>query len=256
MTDVATAPEWISGLTDDVIKADPAIQSFKSVDDLAKSFIETKSLVGKKGVILPGEGAKDEEWGPVFNKLGRPEQPDGYKYQPPAGAKVNEEYIKEFRTKAHAWGWTQKQFNEALNFKINEEMASQKQSAETMAKMQADAETSMRKEWGAKYDEKMATIQKAIKSFGGDLPSDPKAYDPRVVRLIASLSEHLDEATIGNLGIVKGTAMTPEDAKQKIKEIRSDEKHPFNILNHPEHLQAVKEMENFYKMANPGMKLI
>jgi len=251
-----TAPEWISGLTDESIKSDPSIQSFKSVEDLAKSFISTKALVGKKGFILPTEGAKDEEWEQVFNTLGRPEKSDGYKYQPPNGAKMNEEFLKEFRVKAHSFGLTQKQFEKLINYRVEVEAADQKKATDGAMKFKNDSESALRHDWGAKYDEKMASIQKAIKSYGGDLPDDPKAYDPRVVRLIGSLTEHLDEATIGSLGIVKGTALTPADALTKIAEIRKDPAHPLNVANHPGHKDAEAEMQKLYLQAYPGKKVI
>ena len=50
--------EWIQGLSDEAVKADPSIQSFQNIDDLAKSYISTKALVGKKGVILPARCAR------------------------------------------------------------------------------------------------------------------------------------------------------------------------------------------------------
>ena len=200
-------------------------------------------------------GAPDTEWDTVYNSLGRPEKPEGYKYTPPNGAKLNEEFLKEFRTQAHQIGMTQKQFEKLVNIRVEFETKEQKTAQENAVKYKQDGETALRKEWGAKYDEKMSMIQKAIKSFGGDLPQDPKEYDPRLTKLIGSMAEHLSEATLGSLGIVT-VALTPEEAKEKVASIRADMKHPYNIANHPDHMKALKEMDDFYAMMLPGVKKI
>lgn len=255
MSEVA-APEWISGLADDALKSDPSIQSFKSVDDLAKSFIETKSLVGKKGLILPGETDPPEAWDPVYNKLGRPEKPEGYKYTPPTGAKVDEKFLNEFKAQAHSMGMTQKQFEKLVGMRVEFEAKEQASAAEALTKYKQDGETALRKEWGAKFEEKMGTIAKMLKSFGGDLPQDPKEYDTRIQKLLGTLAEHLSEDTIGNLGITKGGVLTPEEATAKIAAIRADMKHPYNVANHPDHLKALKEVDDLYTMARPELKQI
>jgi hypothetical protein len=53
-----------------------------------------------------------------------------------------------------------------------------------------------------------------------------------------------------------GENLSPEQAKAKIHEIRSDAKHPFNVLNHPGHEAALKEMDGFYAQAYPNRKSI
>jgi hypothetical protein len=57
-------------------------------------------------------------------------------------------------------------------------------------------------------------------------------------------------------GYRPGENIAPEQAKAKIHEIRSDAKHPFNVLNHPGHEAALKEMDKLYEYSYPGRKKI
>jgi hypothetical protein len=250
-------PEWIGTMTDESLKNDPALQDFKSVDDLAKSFISTKALVGKKGVILPGDGAKDEEWNPVWDALGRPTSPDGYKLpsvQMKDGVKLDEESIKDFRAYAHKHGIPQRHFEKVMEYRFNQQVKQAQDAEKSGTEARQAGETAMRQEFGAKYDENMANFKAIVKALGKDLelPDDPSQYDQRLVRLVARAASHMSEGTIGEFGMQKGGALTPEEAKAQISKIRGDKDHPHNVLNHPEHKKAVDEMSKLYVMANPG----
>lgn len=257
MTEQATAPEWLQGLADESIKGDPSIQSFKSVDDLAKGFIETKKLVGKKGLLLPGDNADPKEWDTVWNTLGRPESPDGYKLPPVDAQKVqlDEEGLAEFRKYAHQQGIPQKHFEKVLEYRFNQQLkeAEANQKAEMEAKQAT--ETALRSKWGAAYDERVEGINKIFETFGGE---NGKAYaekyanDPDIKAIIGEMLPHLDEATIGELGFQKGGSLTPEEAAAKISEIRANKEHPFNNNYHKDHKQALDEMDKLYEMAYPG----
>jgi hypothetical protein len=257
-----TAPEWIGTLTDEALKNEPSLKDFKSVDDLAKSFISTKALVGKKGIILPAEGADEKEWGVVFDSIGRPKTPDDYKMpnvQLKNGMQMNEAEIKEFRAIAHQKGLTQKQFQDVIAYRLNKQMKDF-EAAETKAvELKKSTETALRQKWGANYDERISGINKLLKQFGGENgESFVKKFgvDSDAIALLGEILPHLSEATIGNLGIVKGGSLTPEEAKAEIAKIRADEKHPHNIQNHPGHQKAVEDMNRLYAQAYPGKKTI
>src|SRR6185369_12579211 len=70
------SPEWMAGLPDD-LKGDATLTRYKSLDDLARGHLETKKLASSK-LIIPGDGATDEDWGKFYDALGRPESPDKY----------------------------------------------------------------------------------------------------------------------------------------------------------------------------------
>src|ERR1043166_4213884 len=51
---------WRDSLPDD-IKGNATLANVQSVQDLAKGYIHAQGLIGKKGIIPPGDKASDEE---------------------------------------------------------------------------------------------------------------------------------------------------------------------------------------------------
>src|SRR5256885_6120890 len=89
---VGTPPsDWRSALPDD-LRTEPTLASFKDVSTLAKSFVDTKRMVGDS-IRLPKSDASPEEWGKLYDKLGRPAAPDKYELQTPDGVPVDEDML-------------------------------------------------------------------------------------------------------------------------------------------------------------------
>lgn len=70
------APGWVERLPQD-LRGNASLTVVPSIEALAKSYVETKSLVGKK-LEAPGEGATPEQVAAWRKTLGAPEKPEGY----------------------------------------------------------------------------------------------------------------------------------------------------------------------------------
>jgi len=70
-----------------------ALEKFPDVEKLATGYIDlekdTSRLRNAKGLVVPGEGATDEEKNTFYNSLGRPETVDGYELPVPELPKGN-----------------------------------------------------------------------------------------------------------------------------------------------------------------------
>lgn len=75
-SDGAFAPNWLDSLPPD-LKGNPALTTVPTLADLAKSYVSTKSLVGKK-FQAPSETSTPEEITAWRKNVGAPETPDGY----------------------------------------------------------------------------------------------------------------------------------------------------------------------------------
>ena len=254
--------ELLEMIQDEALRGDASLQNIKSIDDLAKSYVQTKALVGKKGVILPGADAKDEDWGPVYNQLGRPEKPDGYKapnFELPKGQSLRGDVLKEFNMMAHQIGMTQKQYERALEWRVKQELGDFEAGSKAKQEADAAAETELRATWKDKYDTNNAAVEKLIKTFGKDKADallSKYGKNAEIKAFLGELLPNFNEATMEQAGYRPGENMAPEQAKAKIHEIRSDAKHPFNIANHPGHEAALKEMDKLYEYSYPGRKKI
>jgi len=66
-------------------------KNIKSPDDLFKQFANTQKLLGKKGVIVPGEKATPEEISVYHKALGVPDTEDGYEFTVPEGMQLTDQ---------------------------------------------------------------------------------------------------------------------------------------------------------------------
>ena len=98
-----TNTDWKASLSDE-LRAEKSLENIKDVSSLAKSFIHAQKLVGADKIPVPNKHATKQDWDAVYKKLGRPETPDGYKFNLPEDQKVNEEGLKVFADHAHKLG--------------------------------------------------------------------------------------------------------------------------------------------------------
>ena len=75
---------WLDGI-DQTYRDDETFKTFGSVNELAKSYVNARSLIGRKNGIPDFETASDEVIGSFKESLGAPKTIDGYKIDLPEG---------------------------------------------------------------------------------------------------------------------------------------------------------------------------
>ena len=103
--------DWRSGLPEE-LRGDPSVAQHKDIASLVKSFVHAQSLIGRKGIIPPGEDATPEQLAQFFDALGRPKSHAEYQLEAkglPEGMKINDTITEAFKAKAHELGFTPKQ---------------------------------------------------------------------------------------------------------------------------------------------------
>ena len=110
-----------TGIRDYVGKHGIKDVSPESFGKLAKIAVSAESLIGKS-VQIPDDKAKPEDLDKFFNKLGRPEKPEGYEFKLPEGIPegmpYDAEFAKAFKAVAHKAGATAKQAAEYHDFTV------------------------------------------------------------------------------------------------------------------------------------------
>ena len=210
------------------IRNEPSLQTFDSVDKLAKSYVNAVKMIGgepEKLISLPKEG---ESWDDLYNKMGRPEQPNGYDFgDDPEGD------LDGFREFAHSSGLTQQQAENILNLynEIQQEEGNSQEQA--LQDMRTNSEISLQREWGRDYD--------------GNLD-----YARRAFAQIASPELGEDSLVVGSgLG---SNRISPEQAKNEIQSLYADKEfsEAYRDNRHPQHKASMKKMDNLFKTAYPG----
>jgi hypothetical protein len=176
----AAAPEWLGGLPEE-LRGDATLSRYKSVEELARGHIETKRLATSK-LAIPGEGAKPEEWGAVWDALGRPKAPTDYEI--PVGEGGAEGPMAEaFRPLAHQLGLNKGQAKGLAEF-FNAQTATLQEGYYAKG---AEEIAALKGELGAEYDGKVAAARAVYARLG---------FPPE-------FADQLDQK-VGSAGLLKG----------------------------------------------------
>jgi hypothetical protein len=250
-----TQADWTSGF-DDNIRGIVQTKGWKSPNDVINSYSNLEKLMGSdkagRGVILPKDDAPPEEWGKFYQKLGRPENPDGYKLNVPDGA--SQEFANTAAKKFHELGITAKQ-GEQLAQWWNEHMGSAQHTYDEQFAQKSVIEIQdLKKEWGVKFDENAEIAKRAIRESG---MSDDEAIAieraigiKKAAQVFSFLGKQFAESQAKGMDSGKSSfAATPSDAKAKIAALRNDQQWTSKYLNGD--VDARAEFERLHRIAYP-----
>jgi hypothetical protein len=182
------AGEWLAQLPDD-LKTNETLTSYATIGDFAKAHLDkvtefegkVKESDGKvtdltkrleNAVFMPGKDAKPEEVNAFYQKIGRPENQDGYKITKPAdlpeGIAYDPAIETEFKKFAFEKGLSAAQaeslygwyYQLVKNGYDNEQANTAKVREETINKLKTD--------WGQNFEPNKELAIRAFKAFGKD----------------------------------------------------------------------------------------
>lgn len=266
--------KFLEALPEDLRK-EPTMARFKSVADLAKSFLETKKMVGAQKIKLPGNDATPEELNEFFSKLGRPSDPKEYQLPKPGKEAVyypQEEFTDWFKTKAHDAGLSQVQTAKLFRAYV-EKMHEDIGNAQTTYKEQFNTtEANLKKEWGVAYEQNVALARNAKAIYGeklfgaGGVEKLDKLFNeveladgtllgnhPEIIKLFSLIGREVAEDDITDSGGVARFIPSLEQASQEIKKLQSDKDimAAWRDQNHPRHNEVRSTFDRLYQIAHP-----
>ena len=249
-------PEWKKSLSED-LRNSPTLKPFHDIEALAKSYVNTKKMVGGDKIPVPGEHASEDDWREVFTKIGLPETEQDYKIEldKEISEALNEDHFKMLKEEAyklnilpHQLKGLVSKFHE-IDTKAAEEFV-QQSSTETIAALD-----SLKSEWGVAFD---ANAQRANRLMREVTDEKDWAYiedkgftqSPQLLRIFGKLADKMyGEAEIKEGGEIRGGALTPSEALAKIDTLRGEK--AYMDGTHPKHSAIIKEIDTLYKMAYP-----
>lgn len=145
---------------------DPALQQFKTPEDVAKAYLETKKLVGSKPLKIPGADATEDER-KAFNEQYRaamvPADPKAYGFKKPEGLPpemeqlFSEEGLGAFAETAHKLGLTKEQAEGLIAFDKARNEAVIKSAGEGAQAREASFMEGFKKQHGANAEKVLDT---------------------------------------------------------------------------------------------------
>ena len=265
-SDAAPAPDaqapvdWRASLPEDV-RADPSLTDIKDVDNLAKSYINGQKLIGKNRIALPDDKATDEEWSSFYSSIGRPEKSGAYQFgeRPalPEGLEYDEAFESNFRDLSYKAGLSSAQakaiydgYHDYISKKS--ELEGKNQTTQT-----DEWVTSLKKEFGKAYDERIDLATRAVHAYGDDglkkwLDDTGMGNNPMFVKLFAKIGEGVAEGR-SDTASARAFTMTPDQAKQEIARYNRDGEFmkAYSSGDHTGHQAALDKMNSLYKLAFP-----
>lgn len=207
--------DWRAGLPED-LRAEKSLETFKGADwaevgpVLAKSFVETKRLVGS-AVKVPAADAPPEEWAAFYTAAGRPESPDKYAvkdqvFPPELGITVDPEGQKAFLGVAHAAGLTTAQVQKVLDWYGQYTIGQVDGQARQTGEARKTAEAALKQEWGSAYQRNTGLARATVSTLFG--------RDPELAAAVEDMGN--------NVAFVKGLVRIGEILHER-GEIRGDE---------------------------------
>ena len=242
-------------LIPDAYKEEKALQNFQDMDGFVKSYLHSQKLVGSDKIPIPNKYATDEDWNAVYEKLGKPTSPDGYEYNLPKEAKLDENSLKAFSSEAHKLGLLPKQAQGIIKY-YNDLAGASETEANTKAEAaRTEAEKNLRKEFGSTFNDRITAAKKlATSTLGNEFLNNTLLQDgsklgdnPTVVKAFADLAAQMSEDNI-----IKGDAPAYMSEKEINRQIASLQQpgSAYWDKKHPSHADVVAEVQDLIRKKN------
>ena len=252
-TDPAPDLSWMDALSDEE-KAFAGNKAWKTPQHIIESYRNLEKHLGAKVRTVPADDDA-EGWNKFYNELGRPETPDGYKFDLPE--EYNPALVKFYQEAAHKAGMTKKQADAFLmDYMDFENMAREEQAKQLDVKVLA-AQQELKQEWGAKYDENINLALRGAKTLGLEqaeiLALESAMGQTKFAKVFQQIGQALCAEDVtptqtqssGGFGV-----RTPAQAQARIDELLSNPEYSKAYLNGDPH--KMREMSALYEQVSAG----
>lgn len=228
------AKRFVDGLSE--INRRIRVPSADAGDEDRAAFIDRLKDQVPGLVSMPGED-DEEAWGKFFDRIGRPESPEGY--EGPDGSK---DILEALAPTAHGLGLTKKQLAGLMDKLESLRGEALEQQTGTLAETKA----ALKRDWGDAYPEKMmhARLFAASKGLADTFANNPAfGSNKELLQVFAELGAELAENESITTAMATSTGMlTRAEAEARRRDIQSNPDHPYNNPMNPEHDRALQEM--------------
>jgi hypothetical protein len=244
----------------DELRNDPSLTTIKSVESLAKSFVNAQKAIGNKVSLPDPKHATHEDYIQLFRKMGAPEKVEEYKFKLPDGVTEDKldpavmTKLKEAATKAGVLPWQFENIFGAYYEAIDTKAKANETASEQQLKQDIDG---LKKEWGTGFDAQVRKANVAFRELVPDegdrarLVSDGIGNHPVVMKMLLKAANYMKEDVFLGHGSGEFSGHTQESALARAREIQGDPNHPYRQPTHPNHQAAKKEVADLYKVAFP-----
>lgn len=264
-TDGVLNEGWQGTLAED-IREEKSLLSFKSVGDLAKSFVNTKKMVGANVIPVPGDLTSESEWEEFHKAGGRPDTVADYNLKAPEG--FPEATLEQVFPKARLEAWQERFFKGGVSKKAadlfiaefaNDMAADLQVMNQAQESEMAELTSGLATEWGAAFEQKkhlgnIAMDEAASSMVNGKLVVNEEfkarlvqkaGNDPDIIRAFANLGEKFAEGKPPGFTAVP----TPSDYQDQIDKLMADPL--YTKGTQPQRMKIANKIQELKKLQKP-----
>jgi hypothetical protein len=245
---------WYQGFPDEV-RGLVETKGWQTPVDAITSYANLEKFLGAdkagRGLVLPKEDAGADEWGQVYDRLGRPKAPDGYKLPVPQGD--TGEFAQAAAKVFHEAGLSTKQA-EALASWWNQTQQQMAGSQEQSLVQNSEIEMAqLQQEWGRDFDSNIEAGRRAARQFGVDADTisamESAIGTRKTMELFTKIGKGLTEDTFVDGSGNRGFGVSPEAARVRIGQLKADPEWTAKYLGG--NADAKAEMDRLIRAAYP-----
>lgn len=258
-------PEWRASLPEEIRNSE-SLTKFDGAENplvaLASGYLGAEKAVGADKVVLPGQGATDEEMRSYFTAIGCPESIDGYA---PPTENISEHFdtalFDNMREDAHRLGVTPQQLaGLARSFDARANMHREQTTADQVRQNeQWDAD--LHQKYGDAYDQNTELARGVLNAFGGEellaiIEAAGLSSNPVVVEAFHKIGRTMAEDEILGGGGAQTFTNTPDQAQEEWRTLQLDTDFMAALQdqNHVGHKAAFEKQTQLFQQMHPEGK--
>lgn len=265
----ATPPvlnDFVKSLPAD-LQAEKCLHNMDSPATLAKGFVHAQKMIGTKRLPVPDGTFTEQQWTEHYDASGRPKTAADYKipaYEFKAGKdiKMDDAKFTPVKEALHRAGLNQRQADVVLTTyleSVDKDIQTARQASQN--KM-AEAETTLKQEWGDKYQPNIDLAKAVVQKFGDESLAkyidEQGGNDPRLIRTLSKIgAAMLEDKSRGGQAALNLNISDSTRANQEITRLKGDSAFMKSLTtaNDPGHKVAVQQWQNLHKAAAPGKQV-
>lgn len=214
--DGAFVEGWTDRLPEEMGDSRSTFGKFKSLPDMAKSYRELETRLGKPpGVTVPGENAKPEEVAAYRKAVGALDTVEDYaKIRPenlPEGLEFSEELSKPMFELAHRYNIPAAAVKEFVEMQAQQEEGRIGATTAELQRQLDEGAATLKKDWCPNYDKNLLRVEQAARMAGIDPTTAPGFRDPETLKGFLRLSEKLSDDEWKKGGTTNSPGMSAKD---------------------------------------------
>jgi hypothetical protein len=255
--------QWPEG-TPDEIKTELSLKPYigpdgkVNVGNALKSLVHSQKTMGKDRIVMPHQDSTESEWVDFHTKVfGYDTDFDAYTQKieyDPEKSPLEDAFVEKLVKHAHEQKYPPALVQDMLTHMSEAVAENMKNEEQELARNKDLAITSLQKEWGAAFKQRLEMARTVIDKFAPPefieyLNNSPIKNDVNLTKFLSNLGATIfGEDTFQGKDSSGMTYMTPHEAELEINTIFGDQKHPYHDRNHPNHQKATEFMTKLFAM--------